>query len=669
MAEKVRSSRDAIPWIVCVLAVLGGFAVLLASDAFKQKALAAIIAFVVAMASAVVGIVDRRRTRSGPIAKIRRGAFATGPNRRPLLAKDALLSDMGVHPALADVDYVSRGVEDHVRDAIARGESVLIVGRPLAGKSRLLGQLLRTDDRLREMPILIPIEAKAVHDLLFENARFTGHIVFFPRFEETLANNGLSSNDMDRISEMGNIAVATLESRIYETVLGVGAELPIDTRRVLERFHVIRLRTDSAATRRELAKQLPESIARGVVEFGLGEYLAGGGEAERRFRDARDLHPYAYALLRAAVDWRRSGISEAVPNDVAVGLVGKYYDALGLAASNESADEQVRWAEEWLPSPERRVFRLLEPEKGSWLPFGHLTALVEQDPTHLYEGIPKFVWEEIAQAPARPEQLTYAAVIAYWQDPKMDTTLLLAQRAAEAGDARGMLVYGTLLAERDNPEAETWYRKSADAGDPLGMSNYGYSLEQRGDPGAEDWYRQSAEAGYPVGMFNYAAALTRRGDPEAERWYRKAAEAGYPSAMGNYGTLLAQRDDPTAEDWLRKSAEAGDLRGMSNYGTLLAQREDARAEMWLRKSAEGHDPTGMANYGALLEHRGDETAEDWLRMSADAGSPGGMANYGHFLEQRGDPAAKDWYRKSAEAGKPHRHGALRCPPAAAVGIV
>ena len=617
MSRGVRSGRDALPWIAFVIAVTAAVGGVLASDEIGLKILAWIIATIVALASAVVVVFESRRSRSAPVRKLLRGAFVGGRKGEGLLAKDAPLSDLGVHSSLAEVAYVPRGLEGELGDAIARGESVLVVGGPLAGKSRLVAELVRTDLNLREKRILIPTGPGAVHDLITEEARFKDHIVFFPRFEEVLASGGLSSNDIDRITEMGNVIAATLEHRVYETVLGADAELGIDARRALERFWVLRLDGDDPATRRRHASQMSGTISEGVIEFGLGEYLAGGGIAERLFRESRDARPYAHALLRAAVDWRRSGIGEGIPKDVAIRLADAYVDTLGLVRSAEPAADQIHWAEAWLPSSKRKVFRLLQPWDGeTWRPFDHLTSLVERD--QLHPAIPLFAWEEIAKAPATPGQLAYAGIVAHEQDPDMEPTGRILQRAAEAGDPVGMTNYALVLARRGDPVAEEWYRRSAEAGEPVGMSSYGVVLEKRGDPDAEEWYRRSAEAGQPTGMSNYGALLDKRGDPDAEEWFRRSAEAGEPTGMSNYGALLGKRGDPAAEEWLRRSAEAGDAGGMSNYGALLARRGDPAAEEWLRRSTEAGNAGGMSNYGAFLAERGDPAAAEWLRRAEEA---------------------------------------------------
>lgn len=225
-------------------------------------------------------------------------------------------------------------------------------------------------------------------------------------------------------------------------------------------------------------------------------------------------------------------------------------------------------------------------------------------------------------------------------------------QAAETGDARAALEFGSYLRDTGDPGAASlaldWLRLSAEAGLPRAMAAYAAALDDwvhgPNDPAlARLWYVRAGEAGdAPSAAIAGVMLITGEGGPVDEAagrtLLRHAAEAGVPAAMGDYALLLMQDAEDagegfeTAAAWARRGAEAGDAQAQFLYGGALATgrgviRNIEQAYIWVvragiaRENSLEDDPQ-RARLEAQLEALFTHDTRDRLEAEARAGLAG-----------------------------------------------
>ena len=226
--------------------------------------------------------------------------------------------------------------------------------------------------------------------------------------------------------------------------------------------------------------------------------------------------------------------------------------------------------------------------------------------------------------------------------------------ASDAG-ADAMVCYAFvqmngLGVQKNQAEANRWYRKAAEAGSSDAMFNLANNLTNglgvaKDIAEANRWYRKGAEAGNANAMFSLAVNLQAgngitKDAAEANRWYRKAAEGGSTAAMHNLASNLSngiggERDDLAATQWYRKAAELGLTDSMVNLGWHYENgrgvaKDEAEAVRLYRQAAGKGNGIGMSLLaGCLRDGRGtgkDEAeALRWYRKAAEKGVGGAMS--------------------------------------------
>ena len=661
-------------------------------------------------------LVKRRDARKVVLA----GRAVTVPrhsDRLPLV-REAESTQLRVHSAVVQVRYIERDVQQKVAEAVGPGWALLLVGQSMAGKTRLAAQVVQ--QRFPQAPLLVPESGKALRDLVIdEGLDIAEVVVWLDDLERFLAPDGLTTILLDRLTSGRAILLTTIRSgergKIY---LSQDKERPSGWE-VLDRFeHDEEGFTQVDVQRRNTAAELDRirdavtdpHILDAVQHCGLAEFLGGGPVAVDKFEHGETTEAVGYALVRAAVDWRRSGLTRAIPKPVllAPALVSIYL-AVGPAEprSQEALDQGLRWATEEINESVALLGRRFpDPAAPSAEAFEALDYLVDHV-TQAGAAVPEQMWQ-ISLDQAQPTEWMNVGYAAYHS-----ANLAVAEhafgKAAEAGDKDAMTVLGVLLQRRGElGEAENWYRHAAEARDRDAMTHLGLLQQRRGrleeaetwyrraaNPGsgetrnsnamhhlgvllqrrgrleeAETWYRRAANTGHGEAMHHLGVLLQRRGRlEEAETWYRRAANAGHGAAMHHLGELLRLRGElGEAETWYRRAAAAGHTEAMFNLGARLAERGKwAEAATWYQRAADAGHAEAMFNLAWLLQHvdlsavlpqlgefvEADFEVETWYRRAAAAGHAKAMTRLGkEVICQRGDLSeAEIWYRRAAEVGE------------------
>jgi uncharacterized protein len=491
---------------------------------------------------------------------------------------------LGVHPATAveDLDatpeasadatglelpakvpvYVPRDLDAKLDAALAaalgRGGLVLVWGDSTAGKSRAAFQAMR---RLPgELCLLVPHHWDSLRALLDGGVEFHHVVVWLNDLERYLGVGRLDIGILRRLVGDGSrrvVVLATMRASEYNVrspererdQAGSERYLLRAERELLDQAVDFELPRRFSATERERAAErawdprIADALAH-AGQYGLAEYLAAGPRLWRRWRNARAVDSSAYeqvgaAVVAAALDCRRAGLSRSVSEEVLRGLYRDpaYLDPPVVGRLAPDVFEQgLAWATELVQA----TSALLTPEAGGYVVFDYLLDTVQADPDA--PPVPSRVWEHLLS------------------DLQLDDAFAVGVAAYRAGE---------------HQVAERAWRVAADAGGIGGIVaeyNLGLLLQQRDElEEAEHWWRRAANAGLHDAEYNLGLLLQQRDDlEEAEHWLRRAANAGLHDAEYNLGSLLYLRGNlEEAEHWLRRAANAGNRNGQMWLGILL----------------------------------------------------------------------------------------------------
>ncbi|WP_068753411.1 tetratricopeptide repeat protein [Thermobifida cellulosilytica] len=588
---------------------------------------------------------------------------AAGGDRRPLRSLAELPLTTEYDPLLAGVHRVRRGrdgsglppyvardadgeLRDRIRDAADRGGVVLVVGPSTAGKSRTALEAVR-----RVLPghrLLAPDPGSDLRRLVeLDNAGAVSWLLWLDDLENHLGPQALGPELLEWLRERRVPVVATMRARFYRELrdrrdrrpeLRAGM-LVLNTARVLtlhREWSPGELARVSAAAHRD--DRLREAHAR-HGDFGVAEYLAAGPELLEEWQSARAAtadggHPRGHALVAAAVDLARVGLTAPVPRELLDRLHTGYLAGAALLRP-EGHDEAWRWATEQRSG----AAGLLVPgdvAQTTWRAFDYL---VDSDAA---AAVPGPVWLAALERAAEDDRwrIGRAALDAgEWSVAETAWRPL-----AERGDQRAMNDLAFLLERlgRDG-EAADWYARAAEAESAAAMYALGMRLKPRRGlwadplrpPGRWDlyragyWFRRAAEQGHVAAMYELALLSSDAfgGSAEKRTWLLRAAEAGHAEAMRRLAGLTEPEDPGQASEWLRRAVAAGSLDAGYDLALLSERRGDpGGAEEWLRRAAEaGHRPAAY-RLAALLDRRGADDAARWLARAVcrDLGGVGGI---------------------------------------------
>ena len=385
----------------------------------------------------------------------------------------------------------------------------------------------------------------------------------------------------------------------------------------------------------------------------IAETLVGARELIARYKASQDSHPAGCAVLRAAIDARRAGLSRAVTDAELWRLFPAYLHAvqIGLFPTTERFNEGIEWAARPVAS-QVALLRRANPgqEPAAWIIFDHAVTADEGHDDNPPRPVPTETWADLIDVIS--ERDAFAVGIAAYTSHETAAAVAAFRKAGTLGHADpgpgAHINLGVLLDEQDDTQgAQAAYQKAIDSGHPdvvpLAARNLGNLLKRRGDvDGAQAAYQLTIDSGHPdqsaLAMVNLGVLLSEQGDTEgAQAAYQQAIDSGHPdmvpAAAIDLGVLAGER---------------GDMR-------------DAQAA-YQRAIDSGHPdyaPTAAYNLGNLLDEQGDtEGAQVAYQKAIDSGhpdaAPAAARNLGNLLQQRGDvDGARATYQKAIDSGDPN----------------
>ncbi|MEW2130522.1 hypothetical protein [Streptomyces sp. NPDC005435] len=447
--------------------------------------------------------------------------------------------------------YVPRDADESVSAQLVKakekGGLVLLVGESTAGKSRCAFEAVR-----REVPdhwIIAPPAASELSPVL-SHISLAGSgrrkfVLWLDDLDRFLLPGGLDQGMLSTLLEQRVVVMATMRAEAYgnysERALR-GAETAVASVRrlgssVLNLIEPVLLgrqwsEAEMGRLRAHLAEPQPDTrlvdAAHHHGVHGIGEYLAAGPKLLAEFLTTRRQpkgHPRGAALVQAAIDLARAGISTPLPAETLLELSTCYLtsgDASRLRA--ESPEQALMWATEIQFGVAGMLVATETAE--AWRPFDYLVDATARAAE--VADIPDEVWEAaVAHADGGGE------LLAVGRSAFRFGRLALAERCfsplAARGNQAAMHDLGFVQRER-RPERTwpSWYRTVSETGTPLQARALGalHDIERRWDEAAACYERAAAQGDALAMRLRGVIAQRHRQYDEAHEWYVRAAEGG-----------------------------------------------------------------------------------------------------------------------------------------------
>ena len=246
------------------------------------------------------------------------------------------LNSLCIHRSDRNVDeYVRRDAHDKLHDFLKDRTPVLVEGPSMAGKTRLVVQVLR--EAWPDARVLFPKGEDDVEKLLKNWRRpIRGAIIFLDELERFQGKEEFTLGVLNTWIDDSCTVVATT-TRMNYTRWRTELDSKFPGWEIVNRFHSLPLEADLSDDELESVRntKYAKDLA-SIEQLGLGRVLGRAEDIRRRFTSALDSHQGRAGLMKAAVDWSRVGLGAA--GKQALLTLTKAYDDLW---------EEPDWEAEW----------------------------------------------------------------------------------------------------------------------------------------------------------------------------------------------------------------------------------------------------------------------------------------------------------------------------------
>ena len=547
---------------------------------------------------------QREQTRREGVDRL---LLLTSPGTLPRLSE--LADDvLGVTPTRYTAGnggpYVARRQADEaIRRLLSRQGPkypfIVVWGSTKVGKSRTLVEALRAVFK-GDTAVIVPRDGQALAEL----SRL-GVEAMADRLPAVVVLDDLSPDGLEALtpSVLGHlrewaVIAATMTAQRRADVLQSGSKVGAIARAALA----------TTSGEYELASGPPVGVEKAEAERlypqecfegSIAETLVGAQELIARYKASYDTHPAGCAVMRAAIDARRAGLSRPLSDVEIWRLFCLHLPAIrvDLQPTVDRFDEGIQWAAKPVTSQVALLRQASTDRKPrAWSVFDHAVTDDDGHGGHPARPMSAVIWAELIDAIPRDDAFA-VGMAAHAADE--DSAAVVAFRKAaisNLGDVAAIAAnnLGILLDERgDTVGARAAYEQAIVSGQPeqapKAAFNLGVLLEERGDlGGARAAYQQAIDSSHPhhapKAAVNLGNLLHSRGDLEGARAaYQQAINSGHvehsPGAAFNLGALLVSKGD-------RQGARVA-------YQLAVDSRHNVYA------------PMAAVNLGHVLAHQGD----------------------------------------------------------------
>jgi tetratricopeptide (TPR) repeat protein len=511
-----------------------------------------ILTGVLAITAALVGLRKKRDEDNRAWVQAVTSNLALGPGRSGQLPTVSEVSPyhLGVSrsayaapdDAHRDDPYVQRReADDRLRAAISSPESrfVILVGASKSGKSRTMYEAVL--ETLPESPLIVPVNEEAIGKLFSLDPpldlRPAPAVLWLDDLDEARLGV-LTPSLLDRLgSEVVVVASMTSQrrDRITRSDSDIGRAARLTLARAIE-FHLDFELTDEE--RREAEALYPGEH----FDHSIGEPLVAADQLTARFNAGPADNPAGYALVQAAIDWRRAGLSRPIGDSELRELYPRYLPSVRVGL--EPSDDLYNGGLEWACEPLVSQVALLEKEsvgaEHGFVAFDYLVALLDGQHAYPRRDVLPAIWDFVIESLSE-EEVMPAGLTAYLRND-----LAVAERiwrtvagGSSTYSAEAAFNLGALLYEQGDIEgARAAYQRAIDSDHsdaaPMAATNLGIVLAEQGDiEGTRAALQQAIDSGHPdqapKAAVNLGSLLAEQGDIEGARAaYQRAIDSGHP---------------------------------------------------------------------------------------------------------------------------------------------
>ena len=364
--------------------------------------------------SSAVGFQAVAEARTAPLYRNVLREPCIGPDGLPLRVREASLKAFGVRLAgIAGesefLDYVPRDEDRKLRDSMlaaqADGRALLVVGGSAGGKSRSAAEAARI--LFREYRLMCPRHTALARLMDLPITDVSPALVWLDdveRYDELAFRDTVESLQRSGVTVVATIRRGELEARMPRADRRSPlAEALCDRELVAE----MPWPTEWTASERSgLTQHVHDKSLLRAVSDGASpsEWVVAGPDLKNRLEDARtdDERPARYALVRAVLDWYRTGTAQTISTATAVRLLQGY---LPKRAEQDDISDALSWAFESVLGTGRTTSQslLTKTSDDRLLPHDYIQDLDAQGDR---KPIPDNVLKEaLLQAPADDTRL------------------------------------------------------------------------------------------------------------------------------------------------------------------------------------------------------------------------------------------------------------------------
>ena len=530
---------------------------------------------------------------------------------------EADLNSLCIHRSDRDVkDYVRRDAHDKLHDFLKDRTPVLVEGPSMAGKTRLVVEVLR--EEWPDARVLFPKSKEDVEKLLKNWRRpIRGAIIFLDELERFLGKEEFTLGVLNKWIDDSCTVVATTTHMNY-TRWRKDLDSKFPGWDIFNRFHPLPLETKlskhelEAVGNTSYAGDLPS-----IEQLGLGRVLGRAEDIRRRFTSALDSHQGRAGLVKAAVDWSRAGLGAA--SKEALLTLAKAYD--------EDLWEDPDWEAEWswvIGETATDAPLVLRTGKDSW---EALDLLVEEADWPLSETT-------LRTMATCPHTAFQAVTLVFELHSKNlltgDTaTENLVQEAADLlqeksstdpsnSNLLGIYAYFLTTIRQDHDQAERLYNQAITINpkDAFNLGTYAvfFTAIRHEYDRAEELYTQAItiDPNNVTNLGNYANFLTDiyHNHNQAEELYKKAItiDPSRASILGTYAVFLTtiRHDYDRSEELYKQATKANPnntniLGSYANFLTHIRRDHDRAEELYTQAfTIDPNNAITLGNYSQLL---------------------------------------------------------------------
>jgi tetratricopeptide (TPR) repeat protein len=486
-----------------------------------------------------------------------------------------------VHQTVLPIPYIQRDQEETIRVHLRARHPVLLIGSSMVGKTKMASRVIA--DEFSGWPVAIPDSKTALADLDAKDVLLQDSVIWLDDVDRLIGIDGITDGALRRLIASGNVIVSTIRARAYDQ-LQPSDQLRLPEWDVLSVFEHVFVRRDLSQREQE---QLADAIAYPDIRdriqtVGLGEYVGAARQiAEALELGAAGTDPLGYALVLAAADWRRCGMTRPIPASLLAPMALSYLDNRGraLLADQETFNAGLAWA---MHDINPNVALLQTAGTDSYAVYDYALDLISAQGRPIPDGS----WAIVMANADAPElvSISFTATASYSRDEIAAQALVKAANSEDSQTvAIATMLLGTVLLDHgDVPGAKEVFQKAIESEDSkeAGWAAYhlGRLLRNEGDlPGAKEAYQKVIDSGNdstpaPHATFSLGELLRNEGDlPGAKEAYQKAIDSGNVGiaalAKLQLGLLLAEEGDvPGAKEAIQEAS--------GGFARLLDQLND-----------------------------------------------------------------------------------------------